>query len=331
MKRQLTLIPATILLAATLGGCANDDGSDAGSGETDASAGADAAVCAEPGPVSEALALEGDFGDTVTITSDLPAEVAALEKSTLITSDGDEIDADDEVITLVQVFNGTDGSLMEQTTTLLTADENYADWVLQSLNCSSIGDRVAVIVPATDVFTPDILESFGSDGPSADDSLVIVSDFTGTLPEQAEGEAVPVPEGLPEVDVDETGFPEITMPEGVDAPERLTVQTLVKGEGAVVEEGANVYVHYRGVIWETGEEFDSSWSRGTYATFNTAGVIGGFSEALVGQSIGSRVLSVVPAEDGGYGGEQLKAMGHAEDAVMVFVLDILWATPPVQF
>lgn len=326
MKRQLALVPAALLIAATLTSCATSGNGDAAQ-DPDENGSLTGVVCAEPGSVSEELAFDGDFGEPVTITSELPAAVSSLEKSTLISVDGEAIGNDDEVITNIQVFNGRDGSLMEQTTTLLSANENYRDWVAKSINCSNIGDRVAVVVPATDVFEADVLDSFGSEGPTADDSLIIVSDFTGTMPQQAEGETVEIPDGLPKVEVDETGFPDITIPEGVDAPEKLTVQTLVKGEGDVVEDGATVFVHYRGVIWDTGEEFDSSWSRGSHTSFNTAGVIGGFREALVGQTIGSRVLSIVPAEDGGYGAESLKSMGHAEDAVMVFVLDILWATP----
>nr|WP_256448984.1 FKBP-type peptidyl-prolyl cis-trans isomerase [Leucobacter chinensis] len=114
---------------------------------------------------------------------------------------------------------------------------------------------------------------------------------------------------------------------------------MVKGKGDEIKPGDTVFVHYRGVIMRTGEEFDSSWSRGEFSHFNAATdeeaaevgaklpVIRGFRDALVGQTVGSRVMSIVPAEDGGYGGERLKSMGHEEDDVMVFVLDILGSMP----
>ena len=340
MKRQLALIPAAILLATTLAACSSNDDSEPPA--TDASG--ESTACADPGSVSEALTFEGNYGEPVELTSELPAQATTLEKSTIVEGDGAEITADDEVITLVQVFNGRDGVLLEHTTTLLSNNPStYADWVTQSINCSQIGDRVAIVVPAVDVFGAENVGTADSDQLNADDSLVIVSDFTDTLLKQAEGEEIDSPADLPQVVVDETGLPDITMPKDTDAPTELTVQTLVRGEGDVVEAGDTVFVHYRGVIWETGEEFNSSWSRGQYATFSAATaeeaaevgasqpVIRGFRDALVGQTIGSRVLSVVPAEDGGYGGQKLKSDGFAEDAVMVFVLDILWATPPVQF
>ena len=94
-----------------------------------------------------------------------------------------------------------------------------------------------------------------------------------------------------------------------------------------MKDGDRVYVHYKGVIWRTGEEFDSSWSRGTAANFTTDGVIEGFRYALVGEKVGSRVVVAVPA-DAGYGAEQLQVQGHQGDDVMLFVLDILGTVHP---
>ena len=47
------------------------------------------------------------------------------------------------------------------------------------------------------------------------------------------------------------------------------------------------------------------------------------SLTLEGQKVGSTIMSIVPADDGGYGAEQLQQMGHEPDDVMVFVLDIV--------
>ena len=206
-------------------------------------------------------------------------------------------------------------------------------WALEVLSCASVGDRVAAVAPAADVLG-DAAEQMGVD---AEDAIVMVFDVLsaeqakaepGTLEpnellKKAEGEAQKLPEGLPKVELAEDGSPTITMPEGAAAPDKLTVETLIKGDGEEVQEGDRVYVHYRGVIWRTGEEFDSSWSRGEPIGFLTTGVIGGFSKALVGQTVGSQVMSIVPAEDGGYGAAGLQQQGHQPDDVMVFVLDIL--------
>ncbi len=96
---------------------------------------------------------------------------------------------------------------------------------------------------------------------------------------------------------------------------------LKKGDGPVVGEGADVVVHYTGINWNTGVIFDSSWENGSPATFNTRGVIGGFTAALEGQTVGSQVLVVIPP-DQGYG-----AAGSPPDIggtdTIVFVVDIL--------
>ena len=75
--------------------------------------------------------------------------------------------------------------------------------------------------------------------------------------------------------------------------------------------------------WNTGEIFDSSWQRGAPATFPTDGVIQGFRDALVGQTVGSQVIAIIPP-DLGYGPQGGTPDGSigAEDTI-VFVVDIL--------
>ena len=55
--------------------------------------------------------------------------------------------------------------------------------------------------------------------------------------------------------------PEIDMPTG-PAPTGLVSEDLTVGEGAEAVAGGKVTVHYVGVDFETGEQFDSSWDRG---------------------------------------------------------------------
>jgi len=83
-----------------------------------------------------------------------------------------------------------------------------------------------------------------------------------------------------------------------------------------------VTVHYTGVIWGTGKVFDSSWTKGTPATFQTSGVIPGFGKALVGQKVGSQVIAVIPPADG-YGTAGQAGAGISGTDTLVFVVDIL--------
>lgn len=323
MKRQLALIPATLLLVGTLTSCTPEEVPSA----TD---------CTASGAASDSIRVEGDFGTKLTLTSELPDSVDTTERTVVETGlkgNTDPINLEDSTFTSLTVFDGTDGSVAEFTQTALDGNGGYAEWVKETLNCASGGDRVVIVAPKQDVL--------GEANADAGENLIIVSDLYVPELEQAEGTELELPAGLPEVSIADNGEPTITVPDDVTTPTSLTVHTMVEGEGTVIEPGDMVFVHYRGVILRTGEEFDSSWSRGEYANFNAATqeeaaevgatlpVIAGFRDALVGQTVGSRVMSLVPAEDGGYGGERLEQMGHQKDDVMVFVLDILGALPAI--
>lgn len=291
--------------------------------------------CAPEGDLSKSLEFTGEFGaDDLKLETKTPIEAKDLQASTLIKGDGEQVKENDLLSAQLTIFSGTTGEVASSETSQLELNaQKLLPWALEIVGCSSIGDRVAASAPVADVLG----ENAANFGLEASDSLVLVFDLlsveAGTaepgmldpadLLKKAEGEAQTLSQDLPAVVLAEDGSPTITMPAGVAPPESLTVETLIKGDGEEVQEGDRVYVHYRGVIWRTGEEFDSSWSRGAPIDFLTTGVIGGFSKALVGQTVGSQVMSIVPAEDGGYGAQQLTGMGHEPDDVMVFVLDIL--------
>ena len=80
------------------------------------------------------------------------------------------------------------------------------------------------------------------------------------------------------------------------------IQPLIVGDGPAVESGQTVTVQYVGVKWSDGSVFDSSWERGQPVDFpvGTGGVIAGFEEGLIGQTVGSRVMLIIPP-DKGYG------------------------------
>ena len=67
--------------------------------------------------------------------------------------------------------------------------------------------------------------------------------------------------------------PELDFPEG-PAPEQLDIVDIVVGDGAEATAGATVDVHYLGVEYDTGEEFDSSWNRGQSINFPIASSFG---------------------------------------------------------
>jgi len=60
------------------------------------------------------------------------------------------------------------------------------------------------------------------------------------------------------------------------APADLVIIDLVEGTGAEATPGSTVDVHYLGVEYETGEEFDASWNRGESINFPLQALISGW-------------------------------------------------------
>ncbi|TFC93759.1 FKBP-type peptidyl-prolyl cis-trans isomerase [Cryobacterium sinapicolor] len=113
--------------------------------------------------------------------------------------------------------------------------------------------------------------------------------------------------------------PELDAPEG-PAPTELTVTDIVVGEGAEATPGATVNVHYLGVAYDTGDEFDSSWSRGQSINFPLGQLIAGWQQGIPGMKVGGRRKLVVPphlAYGPAGGGHQLSGQ------TLIFVIDLL--------
>lgn len=111
--------------------------------------------------------------------------------------------------------------------------------------------------------------------------------------------------------------PEIDAPEG-PAPAELEVVDLVIGDGAEAAASSTVDVHYVGVEYDSGEEFDSSWSRGESANFPLRALISGWQVGIPGMKVGGRrKLTVPPALAYGVAG------GHPlAGKTLIFIIDL---------
>jgi FKBP-type peptidyl-prolyl cis-trans isomerase len=105
-------------------------------------------------------------------------------------------------------------------------------------------------------------------------------------------------------------------------PTDLVVSDVVVGTGAEAVAGSTATMKYVGAFYETGEEFDSSWSRGADETFPvTVGagrVIAGFDQAVEGMQVGGRRMVVIPS-DLGYGPDGQGPIPG--DATLTFIID----------
>ena len=73
----------------------------------------------------------------------------------------------------------------------------------------------------------------------------------------------------------------------------LQYEVLKKGSGKGPVESDSVIVHYRGTLID-GTEFDSSYKRGSTATFPVSGVIAGMTEALLLMKEGAKWKLFIP-------------------------------------
>lgn len=112
--------------------------------------------------------------------------------------------------------------------------------------------------------------------------------------------------------------PEIEFVAG-PAPTSLVISDITIGEGKEAQPGDTVTVHYVGVDFETGEQFDASWDRGEAITFPLSGLIAGWQEGIPGMKVGGRRQLVIPPALG-YG----TTGGHRlAGRTLVFVIDLL--------
>lgn len=117
---------------------------------------------------------------------------------------------------------------------------------------------------------------------------------------------------------DLTTKPEIDAPEG-PAPTTLVIEDIVVGDGAEAAATSTVNVHYLGVEHDSGEEFDSSWSRGQTINFPLRNLISGWQQGIPGMKVGGRrKLTIPPALAYGAAGS-----GHPlSGKTLIFVIDL---------
>jgi peptidylprolyl isomerase len=116
--------------------------------------------------------------------------------------------------------------------------------------------------------------------------------------------------------------PSITIPQ-TDAPTELVATDIVVGTGDEATKGRNVSVHYVGVAWSNGRQFDASWDRNEPFEFRlgTGQVISGWDEGVAGMRIGGRRQLTIPPHMG-YGSRGAGGVIKGNET-LVFIVDLL--------
>jgi len=105
-----------------------------------------------------------------------------------------------------------------------------------------------------------------------------------------------------------------------EAPDELVIEDLIVGDGVEVTAGQTVTVHYLGVEFESGEQFDSSWDRNESIEFALRGLIQGWQIGIPGMKVGGRRQLIIPPHLAyGPAGSGHRLSGQT----LVFVIDLL--------
>jgi peptidylprolyl isomerase len=117
--------------------------------------------------------------------------------------------------------------------------------------------------------------------------------------------------------------PEVAVPSGQSPSYQLEVEDVAVGDGEEAVSGRVVEVHYVGVSWKTGQQFDASWDRGKTFKFKLGKgqVIAGWDRGVAGMKVGGRRRLTIPP-DLAYGKRGAGAV-IGPDETLVFVVDLI--------
>jgi peptidylprolyl isomerase len=294
------------------------------------------AGCGGAGPAASLPTVTGALGEQASIS--IPGSLtppAKVESDVLEQGSGAQLADGEAVVVDYTLMDWTGAKLIGSTYSSGGAPNKTQEFVLgsasvlpswnQVLPKVKVGSRVEIVTPPAGAFGATGATAYGISGK---DDLVYVldvvgaypgnADVTGTQPVQSDS-ALPKVAGNPG-----TGKVTVTLPVGVAAPTALVARVLIHGSGAALANGQRLMVQYQGVDWNTGKEFDSSFSKGQIASFVLGGdtVISGWNKGLAGAHVGDRILLVLPAADA-YGSKGVPSAGIAGGDTLVFVIDVV--------
>lgn len=117
--------------------------------------------------------------------------------------------------------------------------------------------------------------------------------------------------------------PQVDVPSDQPPSYQLELEDIVVGDGDEAAAGQIVEVHYVGVSWQTGKQFDASWDRGQTFKFGLGKgqVIPGWDKGVAGMRVGGRRRITIPP-DLAYGKRGAGGV-IGPDETLVFVVDLV--------
>ena len=314
--------------ALVLAGCASEGSPSKPGASSAAATGAQASVALA------AIKVAGAAGAKPTVTlASTPTALSSSGVRVLTQGTGAAVTKGQRVTVDYVLVNAKTGKEADTTfgkktrATFLADPSQLLPGLANGMIGQKVGSRVLVGVAPKDGFAGNAGNQqlgFGKD-----DSLIFVLDLRSAITPLTgpQGDPVTPVKGLPTVTQDAKGVPVIAMPK-TPASTKLVIQTLIKGKGAVVAKGQTITAAYVGAVYGTGTVFDSSFKAGgkpLEVPIGVGGLVPGFDKGVVGQTVGSRVLLVLPPAEG-YGAAGNAQAGIKGTDTIVFVVDVLAAS-----
>ena len=224
-------------------------------------AAADCSTAASSGGSSDLVTASGDFGVDPAATFPSPLVPKQLERTVITQGDGAEIGPGSTLDVTYSLYDGETGqSAGAPNTGFIVLSDSLQGDLTSALTCTHVGDRVAVALPN------ELATQIAAGAPG---SLVMVFDIRNAFPQAAD---------------------------------------IKKGDGDQVVDGDQVLVQSTGVSYDTRKITTSTWESGTPQLWlmsedgtKTQGSSqpAGITPFLVGQTVGSEVLVVLPGSGDG--------------------------------
>lgn len=322
VRRTLIALPAAAALLLTLGACSSGDEEPDPTASGDPAAAVD--VCDVPGgDIVDQVDVTGELGAVPTLDYETGLATDETQRRLVVEGDGEEVPEGGTADVALTIINAASGQQLDQVgydgdpVPLSSNPAGTLPGLAKSIGCVPVGSRVVTVVAPEDALGDQGAEQLGI---APGDSLIFVVDVLSIAPTRADGVDQEPQPGFPTVELDDDGRPTVTIPEDLEEPADLQLEVLKLGDGPVVADGDTVTLQYHGVRFDTGEVFDESWPNGP-TSFATTQVVPGFSAALVGQTVGSQVVAVIPPALA-YGEEE-SPDNPLSGQTLVFVIDIL--------
>ena len=322
---------SAVLLA--LGAC-GDDGAPAesaspapsASASDAASPSASASPSAKPVTPSknfDAVTVKGAYGTPPTVTVKSPwaidqtrAEVLQPNPKGAVVQPGSTVEVN------YYGVNGRTGKLFDESfgkRSIAFPLDQVVPGFSKGLQGQHQGSRVLIAMPGPDGY--DASGGRPDSGINVGDTLLFVVDIVEVPLSAPAGTPVTPKAGLPTV-VETDGKPVVTVPQ-TDPPKDLVVQPLIQGKGKAVTAADSVTINYTWVDWSSGQVLEQTYGAKP-ATAALSSLVPGLQKALVGQKVGSRVLVVVPPDQGYPQGNATPKVDPGE--TLVFVVDVLFTS-----